>query len=79
MAVRALGPDGRRLAKRHGAVTLSDRAAMGESPDEVRASMARSLGLARVGEKPSPDDLFVDFDPRRLPREPTVWSPETAV
>jgi glutamyl-tRNA synthetase len=74
-----LGPDGRRLAKRHGAVTLSDRAAMGVSPDEVRAWMARSLGLARVGEKPAPDDLIVRFDPERLPREPTFWSPGTAV
>jgi glutamyl-tRNA synthetase len=72
-----LGPDGTRLAKRHGAVTLSDRAAMGESPDEVRAWMARSLDLA--GETPSPDDLIAHFDPQRLPREPTVWSPETVV
>ena len=68
-----LGPDGQRLAKRHGAVTLSDRAAMGESPDEVRAWMARSLGLARVGEKPAPDDLIAQFDPQCLPREPTIW------
>jgi glutamyl-tRNA synthetase len=71
-----LGPDGRRLAKRHGAVTLSERV---EGPDEVRAWMARSLGLARVGEMPSTDDLIARFDPRLLPREPTVWSPETAV
>jgi glutamyl-tRNA synthetase len=71
-----LGPDRRRLAKRHGAVTLSER---GEGSDEVRAWMARSLGLARVGEMPSPDDLIARFDPERLPREPTVWSPKTAV
>jgi glutamyl-tRNA synthetase len=71
-----IGPDGRRLAKRHGAVTLSDR---DEGPDEVRAWMARTLGLARVGETPSPDDLIAHFDLQRLPREPTVWSPESAV
>jgi hypothetical protein len=41
--------------------------------------MARTLGLARIGETPSPDSLIVRFDPQRLPREPTVWSPETAV
>jgi glutamyl-tRNA synthetase len=74
-----LGPDGRRLAKRHGAVTLSERADLGEGPEEVRAWMARSLGLARVGETPSPNDLVARFDPDRLPREPTVWSPESAV
>ena len=71
-----LGPDGRRLAKRHGAVTLSDR---GEGPESVRAWMARSLGLAEVGEMPTVDDLITRFDPARLPRETTVWSPETAV
>ena len=71
-----LGPDRRRLAKRHGAVTLADR---GEGPDEVRAWMARTLGLARVGETLSPDDLISRFAPERLPREPTIWSPETAV
>ena len=70
-----LGPDGRRLAKRHGAVTLADRAARGEGPEEVRAWMARSLGLAEAGEAPTPEDLLARFDPGRLPREPTVWSP----
>ena len=71
-----LGPDGRRLAKRHGAVTLSDH---DEGPDEVRAWMARSLGLAEAGEKPTLYDLLTRFDPDKLPREPSVWSPETAV
>jgi glutamyl-tRNA synthetase len=71
-----LGPDGQRLAKRHGAVTLSDRV---EGPEEVRAWMARSLGLARVGERPTLEDLLARFDPDRLPCEPTVWSPDTGV
>jgi glutamyl-tRNA synthetase len=71
-----LGPDGRRLAKRHGAVALSDR---DEGPDEVRAWMARTLGLAEVGETPTPVDLVIRFEPERLPREPTVWPPQPAV
>jgi glutamyl-tRNA synthetase len=71
-----LGPDGRRLAKRHGAVALSDRQ---EGPDEVRAWMARTLGLAERGETPSMDDLLDRFDPERLPWEPTVWSPSSTV
>jgi glutamyl-tRNA synthetase len=70
-----LGPDGRRLAKRHGAVALSERH---EGPDGVRAWMARTLGLAEAGETPSPDDLVASFEPGRLPREPTVWSPQPA-
>lgn len=71
-----LGPDGQRLAKRHGAVTLSER---GEGLQEVRAWMARSLGLAEAGEMPATEDLLARFDPDRLPRESTVWSPDTAV
>ena len=67
-----LGPDGRRLAKRHGAVSLSDQ---DEGPDEVRAWMASTLGLAGVGDMPSLDDLISRFEPDLLPREPTVWSP----
>jgi glutamyl-tRNA synthetase len=40
-----LGPDGARLAKRHGAVTLADRVRLGESPADVRAALLRSVGL----------------------------------
>jgi glutamyl-tRNA synthetase len=70
-----LGPDGRRLAKRHGAVTLEDLVVQGEEPGEVLAWMARSLGLAEPGEKPAVEDLLARFDPEKLPREPTVWNP----
>jgi glutamyl-tRNA synthetase len=70
-----LGPDGRRLAKRHGAVTLGDCAAQGDGPEELLAWMARSLGLAEAGERLAVGDLLARFDPDRLPREPTVWEP----
>ena len=71
-----LGPDGRRLAKRHGTVALSERP---EGPDEVRTWMAQTLGLAEAGETPSPDVLIERFEPGSLPREPTVWAPQPAV
>ena len=61
-----LGPDGARLAKRHGAVTLADRAALGQSPDDVRAELAASVGLAEPGERPAPGELVARFDPGRL-------------
>ena len=70
-----LGPDGTRLAKRHGAVTLEDRAMHGEEQDQVLAWMARSLGLAEAGERPGVEDLLDRFDPEKLPTEPTVWDP----
>lgn len=69
-----LGPDGQRLAKRHGAVTLADRAAAGEGPEEVLGWMARSLGMAGPEETLALDGLLARFDPARLPAEPTVWS-----
>ena len=67
-----LGPDGRRLAKRHGAVTLADRAMLGEGPEDVVSWMAAGLGLAEQGEKLSARQLVGRFDAERLPREPTV-------
>jgi glutamyl-tRNA synthetase len=67
-----LGADGARLAKRHGAVTLADRIAHGESPDAVRSRLAASLGLAEPGEAVTPTTLVARFDPARLPTKPWV-------
>jgi glutamyl-tRNA synthetase len=54
-----LGPDGARLAKRHGDVTLRDVPA-----PAAREWMAQTLGM----------DLDpAGFDPARIPREPTTW------
>lgn len=53
-----LGPDGSRLAKRHGAVTLADRAAVGESAGEVLRWLAKSLGLDIGGGGGSGDGSF---------------------
>jgi glutamyl-tRNA synthetase len=64
-----LAPDGSRLAKRHGAVTLADLAGRGVGPEQVRARLAESLGL-------DPDDLLGSFGPDRLPRGPWVLTPE---
>ena len=60
------GPDGARLAKRHGAVTLADRARLGQSPEDVRAELAASVGLAETGERPATDELVGRFDPDRM-------------
>jgi glutamyl-tRNA synthetase len=65
-----LGPDGERLAKRHGAVTLADRQARGESAAEVLSLLAASLGLAGEGEAVTTSLLVARFDPTVLPRRP---------
>lgn len=61
-----VGPEGRRLAKRDGAVTLRE---MGE-PAAVFRSLAASLGCAGVGDA---RELLERFDPQALSREPWVW------
>ena len=68
-----LGPDGARLAKRHGAVTLADRAARGEAAADVLAWMARSLGLAAPDEPVGLPLLLARFDPAALPRAATTF------
>jgi glutamyl-tRNA synthetase len=60
------GDDGARLAKRHGAVTLADRRALGESPAQVRGALAASVGLAAEGEEPTLGELLRRFSPEAL-------------
>ena len=60
-----LGPDGARLAKRHGDVTLDTVA-----PGDAVRWMARTLGLPEAERAPG---LVDAFDPRALPREPTTY------
>jgi len=71
-----LGPDGQRLAKRHGAVTLSERLALGESIAGVVGWMAASAGLAAPGSSLGAAEVLAAFDPQRLAREPTVLKPD---
>jgi glutamyl-tRNA synthetase len=61
-----LGPDGARLAKRHGAITLA-----AVEPDAALRWMAGSLGLPAAG---SPAELLDAFDPAVIPRAPAVFS-----
>jgi glutamyl-tRNA synthetase len=60
-----LGPDGARLAKRHGAVTLREL-----DPGDAVRWMSRSLGLPATAD---PRALLGAFDPAALPRAPAVW------
>ena len=68
----AVNPDGKRLAKRDGAVTLADLARLGWSPARVLAHLARSLDLADSGEPVTTTELLGRFDPSALPREPWI-------
>jgi glutamyl-tRNA synthetase len=68
----AVNAEGRRLAKRDGAVTLPDLAALSMEPRAVLGLIAESLKLASPGERVSPEVLLERFDPERLPRIPWV-------
>jgi glutamyl-tRNA synthetase len=65
-----LDTSGERLAKRHGAVTLGDQAALDRSPSDVLSLLAGSLGLAEAGELVRAADLIDRFDPSSLSRQP---------
>ncbi|MEN9644395.1 MAG: hypothetical protein RL238_1064 [Actinomycetota bacterium] len=67
-----LAPDGTRLAKRHGAVTLADLAARGVTPEQVLARLGASLGLCHPDDHVTADDLVARFDLAAVPRTP--WS-----
>jgi glutamyl-tRNA synthetase len=67
-----VGADGRRLAKRHGAITLRELHDEGWSTAEVLSTLARSLGLAAVGESVTIDTLVARFDPGSIPTAPVA-------
>jgi glutamyl-tRNA synthetase len=58
-----VGTDGRRLAKRHGAVTLAAWVRTGRTSDELRVILQHSLGVG-------PDGRFAWAD---VPRAPWTW------
>jgi glutamyl-tRNA synthetase len=71
----AVNVEGRRLAKRDGAVTLPQLAEEGISPGAVLRLIAESLDLAVPGEHLTLDLLLGRFNVERLPREPWVVVP----
>lgn len=65
-----VGPEGRRLAKRDGAVTLRELLAE-QTAGEVVADIAGSLGYAGVS---SVTELLEKFDPSLLSHDPWMWT-----
>ena len=65
-----LGPDGERLAKRHGAVALADLRERGWSAARVLALLGASLELCAPDDDVRAPDLVARFDIERVPRQP---------
>lgn len=68
-----LGPAGRRLAKRDGAVTLPDRLALGETAVDVLNLLLSSLGLDLVAQTGDLHHVAQQFDSTSVPRQPWVY------
>ena len=69
-----LGPDGSRLAKRHGAISLDGLRTAGWDGPRLRTALAVGLGLAEPGERPTPAELVARFDPTTVPRAPWIFA-----
>lgn len=74
-----VGPDGRRLAKRHGDTRLSWFRAAGIAPERLVGLLARWCGLAVRGEDCLPRDLISRFEWSKLPRERIVCDQGSAL
>ena len=62
-----VGPDGRRLAKRHGDTRIASFRAAGRAPEEVIGFLAATCGWAEKGEAISLSDLVGRFDISTIP------------
>lgn len=71
-----IGPDGRRLAKRHGDTRLALLREHGVPADRLIGFLAWSCGLI-PNNRPAPaHELIADFSLEPLPRQPLVFTPE---
>lgn len=67
-----VGPDGRRLAKRHGDTRILAYRARGVSPGRILGRLAASCGWASPDEEISLAALVPRFDLKTMPRDPLV-------
>jgi len=67
-----VGPDGRRLAKRHGDTRVAKYREAGRCPEEIIGFLAASCGWCRFGERRSLRDLLPVFRLESIPHAPFV-------
>lgn len=68
-----IGPDGRRLAKRHGDTRLATLRGQGVRAESLLGMLAQSCGLRATAELTTARQLLADFDLAKLPRAPFVY------
>ena len=69
-----LGPDGRRLAKRHGDTRIDHYRERSVSPERLIGLMARWCGITRDGEPMTGAEFADRLDLATIPREPVVFT-----
>jgi glutamyl-tRNA synthetase len=68
-----VGPDGRRLAKRHGDTRIAAFREAGAAPEDVIGVVAASCGWHAPGGRASLEDLLGDWSMDSIPRSPFVF------
>lgn len=72
-----VGPDGRRLAKRHGDTRLSTLRQSGLAPEKLVGFLAYSCGWIEKPMPIRPTELISRFDLRTVPKAPLVFNEES--
>jgi len=67
-----LGPDGARLAKRHGTVSVAELRERGIAPEKLVGYLAYVSGLIDRNEPIRPEELIAGFDLAKIPRQPVT-------
>lgn len=70
------GPDGRRLAKRHGDTRVASYREHGAGPDRIVGLIAWWSGLTPERSPMSAEEFVKTFDWRKLPPDPVTFTPE---
>jgi glutamyl-tRNA synthetase len=68
-----VGPDGRRLAKRHGDTRITSLRKQGVSAEKIIGMLAYWCGWGAANELLHPQDLLKRFDLSKIPAEPLIW------
>ena len=71
-----VGPDGRRLSKRHGDTRLATLREQGVAPERLVGLLAWSCGLIDRPQPSRPVDLLSEFSLTRIPGARWVWESE---
>ena len=68
-----VGPDGRRLAKRHGDTRIAEYRRRGMAPEEIVGAIAATCGWAKPNERISLQDLIPRFDLATIPHRAVTF------